>query len=147
VEGDISKLLGAPFGVSLSTANVNQILLEKIDRKLQYWCTTHLNLAGREVVVNGVLISACLYYLALWGGTKKGVAQITSRIRNFYWSGTTARTWIGVGWKVCCLSRDDGGLNIIDPGEAVCALMTKWIISACELGLSNFKAMIRYRLS
>jgi hypothetical protein len=36
---------------------------------------------------------------------------------------------------------------MIDPNEVVMALMCKWIISACEPGLSNFKYMLRFRLS
>ena len=34
----------------------------------------------------------------------------------------------------------------LDPGEAVVALMTKWIITACELGTSSFKTLLRHRL-
>jgi hypothetical protein len=30
---------------------------------------------------------------------------------------------------------------------AAYTLMTKWVVAACELGLSNFKALLRYRLA
>jgi hypothetical protein len=53
----------------------------------------------------------------------------------------------GVAWKVCCLNRAEGGLNFIDPEDALTALMTKWVISACEPGRSNFKVLLRYRLA
>jgi hypothetical protein len=120
--------------------------MAKIDKKLQYWSTVRLNASGREVVANSVLISTCLYFLALWGRTKKGVSNVTSKIRNFYWSGTTARTRAGVAWWVCCLKRGQGGLNLLVSGEAVVALMTKWIITACEPGTSSFKTLLRHRL-
>ena len=40
-----------------------------------------------------------------------------------------------------------GGLGIIDPNDAVIALMGKWFIIACESGNSNFKNMLRFGLS
>jgi hypothetical protein len=86
---DISKLLEAPFGLDMTTEDSDQFLAAKIDRKLTYWVTTQLNWAGREVIVNGILISAMLYLLALWGGSQGGVKRITGKIRNFYWSNTT----------------------------------------------------------
>jgi hypothetical protein len=35
-EEDISKLLGAPFGMSLSSRDVNEFLYEKIQKKLSH---------------------------------------------------------------------------------------------------------------
>jgi exonuclease III len=81
---DISKLLGAPFGLNMATVDTNQFLTSKIDRKLVYWCSMKLNTAGREVVVNNILISAMLYFLAIWGGSAGGVKKITAKVRNFY---------------------------------------------------------------
>jgi hypothetical protein len=66
--GDISKLLGTPFGLSLSADDVDQFLIEKIDKKLKYWITTRINNTGRAVVANGILISTALFFLAIWEG-------------------------------------------------------------------------------
>jgi hypothetical protein len=52
-----------------------------------------------------------------------------------------------VAWQVVCSRKRDGGFNIINPLEVVVALMSKWVVGACELGNSNFKMMIRHRLS
>lgn len=38
-EGDLSKLLGTPFGLNLNTQDVNQFLYAKISKKLDYWST------------------------------------------------------------------------------------------------------------
>ena len=35
-EGEISKLLGAPFGLNLQASNINQFLEDKSDRKFKY---------------------------------------------------------------------------------------------------------------
>ena len=88
-------------------------------------------LAGREVIVNGVLVSTCLYFLALWGRTSKGIKQVTSMIRNYFWSGSTDRARVGVAWEVCCFDWIAGRLNFIDPKDAARALLTKWVVFAC----------------
>jgi hypothetical protein len=74
------------------------------------------------------------------------VARITGKIRNFVWSGSPSRTRVRVAWKTCCLSRTVGGLNLVEPHEALMAMMTKLILTALEPGQSNFKAILKYRL-
>lgn len=43
-EGDLSKLLGTPFGLNLKTRDVDQFLYAKISKKLDYWNTMKLSL-------------------------------------------------------------------------------------------------------
>jgi hypothetical protein len=88
-----------------------------------------------------------LYFLAIWSGTTHRVKHLTRKIRNFFWADTIQRVRARVAWQTCCLKKADGGLNMIDLVEAVVALMAKWIITASELGVSNFKSLLRYRLS
>ena len=70
---NVSKLLGAPFGLSLSLANVDDFLYEKLAKKLTYWSSTKINPTGRGVVANIVLLSTMFLFLSIWGGTKKGI--------------------------------------------------------------------------
>jgi hypothetical protein len=65
-------------------------------------------------------------------------------IRNYFWSGSADRARAGVAWEVYCFDRIAGGLNFIDPEDETRALFTKWVVSACEPGGSNFKAILRY---
>jgi hypothetical protein len=58
-------LLRSPFGLTLSSSDVNQFLADKVDKKLLYWTSQRLNAAGREVIANSVLISSMLYFVAL----------------------------------------------------------------------------------
>jgi hypothetical protein len=46
-----------------------------------------------------------------------------------------------------CSKKREGGLNIVNPLDVVIALMSKWVVSACEPGDSNFKKLMQYRLS
>jgi hypothetical protein len=146
-KGDITKFLGAPFGLTLSSSDVNTFLLDKLDKKLTYWSTKKHNAVGREVISNGVLVSTMLYFLGIWSGTKVGIKQATSNVRIFFWSGTTNHSRARVAWHTCCLKRQDRGLNMVDPVDALTWLMAKWILSTLEPQMTNFKAILRYRLS
>ena len=57
-EGNISKLLGTPFGLSITTIDTNQFFIDKVKKKLTYWTSTKLSLAAKRLIVNQVLMSA-----------------------------------------------------------------------------------------
>lgn len=66
----VSKLLGAPFGMDITTEDTNGFLMAKIEKRLMYWITMRLNSARQEVITNNVLVSSLLYILAIWGGAR-----------------------------------------------------------------------------
>ena len=101
---------------------------------------------GVEVIADGILISTSLYYLVLWGGTKKGVSQVTSKIHNFMWLRSTQCSHAGVAWITYCLTKEKGDLNLLDPSKVISTLMVKWLVTACKPGMSNFNSMLHYRL-
>ena len=70
-EGDLSKLLGTPFGLNLDTKDVYQFLYSKISKKLDYWSIVKLSLAGRAVICNQILISTLWFFITVWGGSNK----------------------------------------------------------------------------
>jgi hypothetical protein len=124
-EDDVSKLLGAPFGLSLTAGEVDDFLYERIRKKLTHWSVTQLNPTGRAVIVNSVLLGACFYFFSIWGGTKKGIARIKSLMINYLASGGTQRARAKVGWLQCCQEKSAGGINLINPEDAAAALMIK----------------------
>jgi hypothetical protein len=144
--GELAKLLGAPFGIELSTEDIDQFLIEKIELKLHYWTTLRLSLAARAVVVNMVLLSTLWYFITLWGGSLKATRIIKSNLMNFLWSGSTHRTRVRVNWSDCCAPKTQGGLGLIGPNEAMDALMAKWILKALQPGTSNLQIFLRYRI-
>ena len=75
-EEGVSKLLGAPFGLSLATKDVDSFLLDKLSKKLVHWSTTKLNPTGRSIVANSVLLSSTFFFLSIWGRSKKGVKKL-----------------------------------------------------------------------
>ena len=128
---DISKLLGVPFGLSLDSGKVDRFLLERLSKKLKFWSSTRINVTGRTVVSNTILISSLLYFLAVWSRSGSGIKKTIAMIRNFLWAGTDRPSRARVAWRICCREKKDGGLGIIDPNDAVCSLMCKWVSRGC----------------
>ena len=124
-EEGVSKLLGAPFGLSLTTKDVDVFLFDKLSKKLIHWSTTKINPIGRSIVANSVLLSSTFFFLSIWGGSKKGVKKVKSAIMNYVAGGKLQRARIRVSWHQCCQTKSKGGVNLINPEDAATTLMTK----------------------
>jgi hypothetical protein len=146
VEDNVAKMLGIPFGIDPQVHDIDQFLFDKIMKKLNYWSSTRLSLAGRAIVVNMVLSSTLWYFLTLWRGSLSVIRKIHSYFRNFLWSGSYTRKRARVRWYDVCAPKTVGGLNLIDTEKALNALLTKWIIKALGPGKSNRQIALRSRL-
>ena len=143
----MSKLLGAPFGLSLSTSDVNLFLHKRLTSKLTHWSTTKVNRTGRSIIANSILLSSLFFFFSVWGGMKKGVAKLKSSILNYLAAGKMERSRARVDWLQCCQRKEEGGINLINPEDAVAVLMVKWVIKALEPGQSNLHLLLRHKLS
>lgn len=70
--GELSKLLGTPFGISVESVDVDAFLATKITAKLKFWTTTQLSFAGRSVIVNSILLSTLWGTSSVYGVAPKG---------------------------------------------------------------------------
>jgi hypothetical protein len=145
--GAMSKLLSTIFGIDLETYDIDKFLMGKIRKKLSYWTTTHLSLSGRVTIINQVLLATLWYFITAWHGSRGVLRKITSLMRNFLWSNKEYKTRIRVNWDDCCIKRKNGGLGIIDPIDALKALLSKWIICAYMLGETNLQILLHHKLS
>lgn len=143
----VCKLLAVPFGLSLSTDNVNDFLHKKLTDKLTHWSNAKVNRPGRGVVANGILLSSLFFFFSVWGGTKKGVAKLKSSILKYLAAGKLGRSRARVSWIQCCQSKQDSGIGLINPEDAVAALIGKWVIKALEPSNSNLYLLLRLKLS
>ena len=134
----MSKLLGTPFGLNLNTHDVDRFLYNKISKKLDYWSTMKLSLAGRVVICNRVLLSTLWFFITIWGGSNKILRSIRGAIRNYLWYGKKQLIRTRVSWKVCYMKKKVGGLGLVDPEVAKISLMCKWIVKAMEPGDLTF---------
>jgi hypothetical protein len=57
------KLLDISFGLNLDVVDVESFVIDKIKKKLSYWCFFHLSLVRRTIV-----LTYSLWYLVLFGG-------------------------------------------------------------------------------
>jgi len=80
--------LGAPFGITLDTSDIDGFLKDKISKKLKYWTSQRLSLAECVTVVNAILLSTLYYFIAIWSGSLQAIRDIRGNLRNFLWSGT-----------------------------------------------------------
>ena len=126
IETNLSKLLGTPFGLNLTITDVDTFLDEKVTKKLKYWVNIHLSLSGRAIIVNAVLLSTLWFFINIWGES----FQIRSTLRDFLWTGSTHCSRARVWWFNCYAYKKVGGLNLIDPEEALHALIGKWMAKA-----------------
>ena len=63
--------------------------------------------------------------------------KIKSSIMNYVAAGRMQKARIKVSWAQCCQPKEKGGLNLINPEDAVVALIIKWLNKAMEFGDSN----------
>ena len=146
VERHLAKVLGTPFGISLAVSDVDAFLEEKISRKLCYWTSIHLSLAGRAVIVNAVLLSTLWYFIGIWGGSLHCMRRIRASLQNFLWSGSAHPSRSRVRWVDVCAPKSIGGFNLVDPEEALHALAAKWVLKALTPGNAPLHLILRYRL-
>ena len=81
------RYLGCQVGIDLSPEQQIAPLLLSIRKKIAFWSTAKLSLAGRVVVVNNVLLSTIWYIASSWMFAKSTMDQIKRLVRNFLWSG------------------------------------------------------------
>lgn len=136
-EGNLSKLPSTPFGLNLNTTDVDRFLYGKTTKKLDYWSTMKLSLAGRVVIYNQLLLSTLWFLITVWGGSNKILRKFKGAICNYLRSRKERLTCIKVSQRECCLKKKYCGLGPENPEAAKTNLLCKWIIKAMELGESK----------
>ena len=143
---EVSKLLGTPFGMTITSGDVDKFLLDRVTKKLAYWCKLKLNSMGRAVIVNSVLLSSTIFFVSIWGGTQAGLKRVKATLHNYLWGGKATLSRKRIAWLQCCQPKDKGGINLLNPPDVLNAMMSKWILKACEPGQSNLHTLLRFRL-
>lgn len=113
------------------------VLLDKIEKKLKYWCLVHLTSTGEAAVVNQVLLSILWFFISIWTGLTKLLSLIRYKLVPFLWASLQTPTYTGINWNDCCASRKVGGLGLTDRYEALAALLSKWMVQAYLPGESS----------
>ena len=85
--GTCVRYLGCHVGLELSAEQQIAPLLLSIRRKLVFWSSARLSLAGRVVVANQVLLATMWYITSSWIFSRSCISQVQRLIRNFLRSG------------------------------------------------------------
>ncbi|MCO5556695.1 hypothetical protein L7F22_010246 [Adiantum nelumboides] len=121
-------------------------VMQSMRRKLCYWSTQHLSLAGRALVANQVLLASPWYAASCWtlhGGVMRQL------IRNFLYGGSdgTHDTRARVCWSTVILPTSQGGLAIIDSEMQSRTLLTKLMVRGLFLGNEPWKMLLQSDLA
>ena len=128
-KGTTIRYLGCQVGLEVSSDGQIAPLLLTIRRKLLYWCSVKLSLAGHAIIVNQVLLSTMWCILSCWIFSKPCINQVRRLIRNYLWSGKIVdRARANVAWTTITMPKSAGGLGIIDPAHQSKALLAKLVV-------------------
>ena len=98
-------------------------------------------MAGRVSLINSVIMGQLMYSFQVYKWLTVFLKDLTSSIRNFLWSGSSKTTKpIVASWKMCCKSKDNGGLGLRDPIVLNAALLKKlaWSLMTLESFVFRF---------
>ena len=117
-KGTPVRYLGCQVGIDLTAEQQINPLLLTIRKKLIYWSSAKLSLAGRVVIANHVLLSTMWFILSCWIFSRSCVNQIQRLIRNFLWAGNQGEAARAkVAWGILIKPKSLGDW----------ALWTQWI--------------------
>jgi hypothetical protein len=59
--------------MSITSTDVDQFLLDRVSKKLEYWYKLKNNSMETAAIVNNVLLSSTIFFVSIWGGTQAGL--------------------------------------------------------------------------
>lgn len=142
----MSKFLETPFGIDLAMADIDNFLYQKVAKKIQYWRSQQLSLAGRKTIVYSVLASTLCYFTSIWVGSLKVLCRIRALLRTYLWGGSDHTSRARVRCAYYTLHRKHGDLNLLDSETTTFALLGKWIIHTLEPGDTSLKILLCYQM-
>lgn len=123
--------LGATIGASCEKKSFWKPLTKRISTRLGKWRCNTLSKQGRVTLINTVLDSLPVYWLALYRLPRSIVEEIEKLKRRFYWKeiGETqkvARKLHSIKWDIICKGRREGGLGIKKLDKKNLSMLAKW---------------------
>lgn len=142
--GKMFKFLGIPFAFQASPTQLWSFVVQKVEKKLSYWATKKLSLAGKFHICSKILASTHVYYSSCWVPSKNCYQKLDRLLRDFIWaSNVNKRGFHRVAWEICYLPHSAGGMGLFNyqfQGYALCA---KWILRALE-GQEAWKLLVQH---
>jgi hypothetical protein len=148
IPGETTRYLGFYIGFQVSAERRFKEVLATLRKKLSYWCTTQLSLASRVLIANQVLLSSLWYGASCWSPHMCSIAKVTALIWNYIWLGEdgSRRCPAKVAWSSLILSKQAGGIKLIDPELQMKALLVKLFVRGLVPGTAPWKSLILHRI-
>ena len=142
--GDLSKLLGTPFGFQLE---LQGFLVNRVKRKLKYGAPRTCHLQGEPSSLTKFWCHP--YGILLWCGhvRKKFLRRIKTLVHNYLWIGSESTTIARVNWYNCTMPKKVECLSLILPKNAMKGLMSEWVIQTLLPSKSNLRIILRYHIT
>lgn len=107
--------LGLPLGLTKPRVQDFLSLVNKCERRLG-GVSSMLNQASRLQITNAVLSALPVYYMCTLELPKAVIKQINKFIKHCLWRGSNinGRALPKAAWEMVCLSKEEGGLGIIN---------------------------------
>jgi hypothetical protein len=119
--------LGLPVGANPHLASTWAPMVEGLKKRLGSWGNKYVSLGGRIVLINAVLSSIPIFYLAYMKMPQKVWKEVVKIQRNFLWGGLSLKRRIyWVKWGDICKPKMEGGLGIQDLRIVNLSLLAKW---------------------
>lgn len=145
--GEVFKFLGIPFAFQASPTLLWANVVQKIEKKLDYWFTKKLSLASKFQICSKVLSATHIYYSSCWVPSKNCYKKFERLLKDFLWSNShEKRGFHQVAWEHCCLPRASGGMGMPDCNRQGIALCAKWVVRAISRN-EAWKVLICHFLS
>lgn len=120
--------LGMPLTLKRLNKEQYRPFIERIEQRLEGWQGRRLSRAGRLVLVNSVLSSLPIYFMASFILPKWVIKRIDKIRRRFLWgkSGNTSYEIPLLNWNAICLPKEWGGMGVPDLELRNISLLLRW---------------------
>ncbi|KAM6572216.1 hypothetical protein CsatA_016296 [Cannabis sativa] len=104
--------LGIPICSKRISGKECAILVDKMTSRINVWSSKNLSFAGREILVNFVLLTIHSYWSQIIILPKKEIHGIEAICRNYLWKGRAMYQGLGpVSWESLCHSKSAWGIG------------------------------------
>ena len=104
------KTLGVNHGYGIDTNAIWLEKIEKIKNSLHVWKTRNLTFKGKTLIIKNLIIPIIGYEIEMRGIPDIYAKQINDIVWSFIWDNKLNK----IDRNVCCLSKNEGGMNMIN---------------------------------
>ena len=122
------KYLGLPLGAKYKSKEIQNPILEKMERQLVGLKRLYLSKRGRLTLIKSTLSSLPTYFLSLFPISSSVAKRIEKIQRDFLWGGVGEEfKYHLVNWQTICTPLQIGGLGVRQTIPFKQALLGKWL--------------------